>query len=324
MNRKIFIFCAVLVAFLNQASFSQAGVIKDKDVKRQYEKVIKKANESFDKGQYTVAIHFYKKAQKIAPEKKLSKYRLEDIITIFIEKEMVSNRADAKELIEEIEERALEIEKSLHSENKDDLEMLLAELDNDIKANPPVDNRPEEWKRLEQDVRNEMNRENGKPEILETEIVEDTSKKDIKPVLIVEEKPEDIIAEIESIKPIEKEAEATIPKDTITKLKKELPLIKPVPKREIKPKRKAYAKLVEEKRVRDKELKEKYKDGKTVEVIETKSKITTRTVIRKDGKVKVYLKVKHNWGGEYYFIDNSPVKVQSITKNYYETQVSFN
>ncbi len=323
MNRKIFILCVVLIALLSQISFSQPGVIKDKEVKKQYEKVIKKANESFDNGQYTVAIHFYKKAQKIAPEKKLSKYRLEDIITIFIEKEIASDRTDAKELIEEIEERALKIEASLQDENKDDLEMLLAELDKDIKAKPTVDNRPEEWKRLELDVRNEMNRENGKPEIIENEVVEEKPKKDIDPVLIVEEKPEEIIAEIEKIKPIEKEAEATIPKDTITKLKKELPLIKPVPKKDIKPKRKAYAKLVVEKRVRDKELKEKYKDGKTVEVIEAKSKTTTRTIIKKDGKVNVYLKVKHNWGGEYYFIDNSPVKVQSITKHYYETKVNY-
>ena len=79
-----------------------------------------------------------------------------------------------------------------------------------------------------------------------------------------------------------------------------------------------FKELIEEKKVRDEELKKKYPDKKTVEVIEEKGKVTTRTVIHKDNKITVYLKVKHNWGGVYYFIDKSPLPIQSITRFYYE------
>lgn len=312
----------LITVFLNFAfAYSQAGVIKDPDVKKQYEQVIAKANSLFDSGQYTASIHFYKKAQSIAPEKKLAKFRLEDIITIFIKNELAANRADAELLIEGIEARSLEIEKSMESEDTDSLAILLAKIDAKTVNQPAVDNRPEEWKRLEADVRKELNNDEVKPAFIEKDITEVKEnvviENKVEPVKEVKEKKVEPVAVVEV-----KKEEPIINKDTLAELKKDLPVIKPVVKKEVKPEKKAYTKLVEEKKQRDDELMQKYPDGKTTEVIKSDTKTTIRTIIHKDNKITVYLKVKHNWGGEYYFIDDSPIKIHSITKYLYETGIN--
>ncbi len=315
---KQFIIAFALLILISTQIFSQAGVIKDADTKKQYLKAISKANSLFDNGQYTASIHFYKKAQNIAPEKKLAKFRLEDIITIFIKKEIASTRAEAEKIIEEIEAKSIEIEKSLQTDNVDTLAMMLSKINASAPLEPLNMDMPDEWKKIEQDVRNEMQQTGNIPEFIDDNKKEKTEPESNAKITT---ETKTVAADTSTVKtPVEQKMD----KDTIEAIKKDLPLIKPVPKKEVKPKKKAYAKLVEEKRQRDDELMKKYPDGKTVEIIKTKNKTVTRTIIRKDNKVTVYLKVKHSWGGEYYFIDNSPIKIQSITKHLYETSVNNN
>ncbi len=61
-------------------------------------------------------------------------------------------------------------------------------------------------------------------------------------------------------------------------------------------------------------LKDNYPEGKTVESFELKGKIVTRIIIKKGTFQKSYFEVKHNWGGHYFFVQESPSYYRSISK----------
>jgi hypothetical protein len=65
-------------------------------------------------------------------------------------------------------------------------------------------------------------------------------------------------------------------------------------------------------------LKPHYPEGKTVESFQSEGKSITRTIIRLKNEYKVLLKVEHNWGGVYYFLDESPLIYRSISKQLYD------
>ena len=54
-------------------------------------------------------------------------------------------------------------------------------------------------------------------------------------------------------------------------------------------------------------LAEKYPERKTEEIFEDSYRKTTRITLNRDGKVIFYKKVKHNWGGMFYFKDNQSI-----------------
>jgi hypothetical protein len=65
-------------------------------------------------------------------------------------------------------------------------------------------------------------------------------------------------------------------------------------------------------------LKNNYPLGKTVEVHNLKGKIITRVIIKTQSSQKIYYMVKHNWGGLYYFVQETPVTYRSISKSNFE------
>ncbi len=65
-------------------------------------------------------------------------------------------------------------------------------------------------------------------------------------------------------------------------------------------------------------LKKNYVKKKTVEEFSFEDKHITRVIIRNGNEYNVYFRVKHNWGGVYHFIDESPLGVFSITENLFE------
>ena len=70
-------------------------------------------------------------------------------------------------------------------------------------------------------------------------------------------------------------------------------------------------------------LKPDYPLGKSVEIHELKGKVITRVIIKKGNYQKVFYRVKHNWGGLFYFVQESPENYRSISKYNFEkaTQV---
>lgn len=65
-------------------------------------------------------------------------------------------------------------------------------------------------------------------------------------------------------------------------------------------------------------LKKTYSNGKSIEIYPLKAKVITRVVIKNEGFQKVFYKVEHNWGGVYYFVEESPEQYRSISKYNFE------
>jgi tetratricopeptide (TPR) repeat protein len=291
MIKKILLI--IIVSVFSIASFSQVGIIKDPERKKEYKKVIEQANQLFENKQYTASIHFYKKALVIGPEKKLAKYRLEDIKTIFIKDELASNKEEAEALVERINKTVKEIEENLPEEKKDSLIYFLSDMD--TKKTEPIDSRPESWVSLENEIRNEINSE---ATVVGDEPVEKVKVEIVKePDVIIEEDPHVSIELLEKEEPVEE-----------TKY--------PVIKSEDLPEKSSTDLQTEREKIEE-ELKQKYPDQKTVEIINEKHKKITKVIMNRDNKITVYLKVEHDWGGVFYFIDRRPFPVQSITKNYF-------
>ncbi|MGQ1787215.1 MULTISPECIES: hypothetical protein [unclassified Saccharicrinis] len=61
-------------------------------------------------------------------------------------------------------------------------------------------------------------------------------------------------------------------------------------------------------------LRESYPEGKSIEIHDLKGKVITRVIIKNGEYQKVFYQVKHNWGGLYYFVQESPSNYRSISK----------
>ncbi len=68
-------------------------------------------------------------------------------------------------------------------------------------------------------------------------------------------------------------------------------------------------------------LKSFYPEGKTFEIFQLKGKVVTRIVVKKGPYQKAYFEVKHNWGGQYYFVQESPTYYRSISKYNFDKSV---
>ncbi|HKK60127.1 MAG TPA: hypothetical protein VJ937_11645, partial [Salinivirga sp.] len=69
-------------------------------------------------------------------------------------------------------------------------------------------------------------------------------------------------------------------------------------------------------------LSEVYTRQKTVKEIEKPHKKITKVYINENGLVKVYMKVKHDWGGIFYFIEDDDLTYRNISKSIYLTETS--
>lgn len=67
-------------------------------------------------------------------------------------------------------------------------------------------------------------------------------------------------------------------------------------------------------------LKPYYPLGRSVEEYELEKKHITRVVMKYSDKQKVLLKVKHDWGAVYYFVDESPLTTRCVSRAVYERE----
>ncbi len=69
-------------------------------------------------------------------------------------------------------------------------------------------------------------------------------------------------------------------------------------------------------------VKKEYTDEKTVEEFSFVDKHITRVIIKEQNKYCIFFRVKHNWGGVYYFIDESPLGIFSVTESLFERKTN--
>ncbi len=253
----------IIIAFLSiNSSFAQFEE-KNDSINKLYDRTINIANKLYSEKHYKESVAYYKSALKIKPEKKLAKFRIEDIITIFIKYDIASNRQEAITIIDKVEEKI--------AEEDIEEEIVLYDIPETIKK--------------------------------EEHIVADTIIKELKvEPFITQEEPK--------IKELKTDFFAV--KDTIKEQPQaKVTIKKPVKKEEVKEIKKAKPVINQEEA--NKKMLTKYPDSKTTEYIKSKNKNTTKVVINKNNRVTIYLKVEHNWGGVYYFIDNSHLGINNIS-----------
>ena len=68
-------------------------------------------------------------------------------------------------------------------------------------------------------------------------------------------------------------------------------------------------------------LKASYPEGESVEEYKLHGRITRRTIFYFQGQRRVFLAVKHDWGGQFYFIDQAAIGYRCISKDVYHLSI---
>jgi len=333
MKKTILLYTILLVGLQN--TFCQGF-----DRENQYKQAMQNAKVAFEAYQYSDAVMFYREAMKIKPDALLPKYKIEDIRTIYIAKELDSinqkpvvvidtpkKRKKKKEKIAEqlvIEERARE---EATRKMNNDADIAQAELQNIttevIEINEDTNNED-----LDEDI--EVNNLSHDMEIplskieakKSTEIVYDKNEDTlIEPTLTKREVSDlkvDALEKVVKSEPVNVKSETQIdePNLLITQtepVKKKPKVIQPLPK----PVQQTEEEMLIWIKKEQERLLSVYPHVKTVEEIDKPGKHITRVIINVDNKVTIYLKVKHSWGATYFFIDEVGQELKSINEQYF-------
>ena len=290
MQAKHFLI-AIILLITSTLSYGQESATE-----QQYKAAMQNAKTAFDAKMYSEALYFYREALKIKPDAKLSRYKIEDIRTMYIDdgiKEIAENKQIAQEEVKkQAEAKADErIETEIEQAQKE-LETLRVATVINIEEETVIYDENIDIADVEPTLETKLPEPEPEPEIIEPEpepVV-------VQQVEIVKEEPKPVIEQ-----PTPKE-EKTEPKPA----PKPVPA-KPVAKPANKPVSQPKAMTGEEKEARKEaemqQLKIKYPEQKTVLEIDQPGKHITRVIMNIDSKVSVYLKVKHNWGATFYFQD---------------------
>lgn len=63
-----------------------------------------------------------------------------------------------------------------------------------------------------------------------------------------------------------------------------------------------------------------YPQGRTVEEFDLDRKQVTRVIVNNNGRQKILLKVQHQWGPTYFFVDESPLTIRCVSQAVYERE----
>jgi hypothetical protein len=317
-----FLYSTFIVFFIAGAITAQ-----EFDVEQQYRQAMQNAKTAFEAKQYSQSVMFYREALKIKPEALLPKYKIEDIRTIYIENELDSLLVESP--VNEKISRKQKKQKELEVKQAEEKAAQTATL----KMNTEAEKAREELETLKISV----------IEITETEPETELVLPEVNQIVADRE------AGIEGLKQKEHTAlEGGLQqtsKPEIVSIKKEDPELEPYPENSIKPSEPVNkqittvvkskpevltTKVNKEKPTREwiareeQKLKEKYPNQKTIELEELPGKQITRVIMHIDNKITTYLKVKHNWGATYFFIDEVGQELRSINEQYFNLMTNLN
>ncbi|MBI9067532.1 MAG: hypothetical protein JEZ09_09595 [Salinivirgaceae bacterium] len=302
---------------------------QDFDAEQQYNQAMTNAKQAFEAKQYSQAVMFYREAIKIKPDALLPKYKVEDIRTIYIEKELdlvkVEPLTTKNGKVKKKKKKEIQAEEELLTEKakeiatvkmNEEAEKELAELK---ELNISVIEINEDEEVLETgDIQNiQKDREIGMDELeqktaakIEGKSISDSNNQITLTAREFPEMSKDLIVKVE-----EKELmNAEKPKPIMTK-----PVYTVSKPKEMTPEDKAI--WVEHEKEK---LAKQYPNKKTVEEIDKPGKHITRVIMNIEGKVTIYMIVKHSWGATFYFKDEIGQDLTSINQQYFNLMTDLN
>lgn len=298
-----------------------------------YKQAMENAKVAFGAEQYSTAVMFYREAQRIKPSSHLPRYKIEDIRTIYIANELDTiaiaeplqvDEKPKKQKKKEVEAEQLAI-KTLAEEQatdrmNEDAEKQKQELA-DLKIETQIlivvegevsvdEIEIEDTERTLETGLKKMDKTTSSsiegPKVMDPNIKGE--KREVASAPVVEE----VIVPVSEPKP-----ESVIKKEEAKVVAKPKPKPKPTPLKEgMSADEKAIWVAKEKKR-----LAEVYPNKKTIEEIQKPGKHITRVIMHIDGKVTVYLKVKHSWA-TYFFIDEPGQALKSINQQYFNLKTN--
>lgn len=275
---------------------------------KKYQSFVDSANTLFDKKEYQEAKKIYQKALSTKPDEKFARYRIEDINTILYTRQITETPQ------KEEKKRVF----SFLRKKEDEVAEPPKELVKPQKSEPEEVDKSEPIAESIEEPEPEMKEEDTV--VAAPKVAEPVMEQEIKPVEPKEPKKEDVkeLVEVEPV--IEKDvAPKSNPKPVPPPKEQENSVEKVEKKRVLKsttaPKAKvAQAKVEQESQGEaEKRMAEIYPDEKTEEVFKEPNKTTTRIIVNREGKVIVYSKVEHKWGGVFYFMQYPGREPQSIS-----------
>ncbi|HAM98819.1 MAG TPA: hypothetical protein DCQ26_09440 [Marinilabiliales bacterium] len=313
----LFISILIFVTWLGQAT------CQDFSIDEQYKQALANAKLAFEAKQYSQAVVFYREAQKIKPGSLLPKYKIEDIRTIYIEKEKkIQPTVDSKTKKKETRKTTRAKEQNPATEDEIIRETATR------KMNEEADLVEKELKTLkvEAAVINE------EPAIIDTTamVIAEVEKDRETTVAPIEKKNTPHLTTTNNTKTevspiLEKRETSVVNKaDSGIPEKKNYPesINTTKPSAASQPIKKVKTALTEEERKiwieqEQKRLAVSYPNKKTVEELDQPGKHITRVIMNINQKVVIYLKVKHSWGATFFFIDEVGQELKSINEQYF-------
>jgi hypothetical protein len=316
LSHKFILLITLLIFNIN--SFSQ-----EFNKEQQYQQAMANAKMAFSAKKYSEAVVFYREALKIKPEAQLPRYKIEDIRTIYIEKELAKlepkhekqkkrDKKETKPQEDPIRKQAeIQADQIIAAETKI-VENEMQELKIEAKA---IDINDEDKIAIDTAKVNSIEPDRQtvlqkKESIVQSNIDSPVAKNPDISIKTIENKQ----VKVENIQPV----------DTV---KKQPEVKKPIQK-SIETAKAPTQMSAEEKKVwKQKEqerLKVIYPNKKTIEEIDKPGKHITRVIMNVNDEVLIYLRVKHDWGGLFFFIDNPGEDLRSISEQYFNQMTNLN
>lgn len=315
MNKSLI---TLILSIILLTQLSQAQEFSNKE---QYSQAMRNAKLALTAQQFSEAIMFYREAIDIDPDALLPKYKIEDIRTIYIEKELDSilaippntnttNRRKKKKELEAEKIQQIELAKKEAAKKMDqdarkaqsELKLLVLDIDENIDPLELDENIIIEDMEVDKEVVIKNIAARDEPSIANkanTTYTQESQEKEQK----------ETINETKNITNIKVE-------ETNNNIIQHNVIKKATPTKPSSLEKKIW--VAEEKE----RLLKTYPNKKYIEEIEKPGKHITRIVMNIDNRVTIYLKVKHSWGATYFFIDEVGLELKSISENFFNTKTN--
>lgn len=319
---------------------------------QQYKAAMQNAKTAFEAQHYSEAVFFYREALRVKPNAKLPQYKIEDIRTIYIDRNLEQNQnrdiaeqsADAQ-IEQDVIKTQTEIESIRVATSIDINEDVTfdndAEIDDIAITKQAIEHLNITEETISIDDEPVADVVASKKAVESIEVEED-------PIDVEETKVDDVVGNRQVVSPEAKRKQIrTIPQKSIPR-----PIVTPpmphkdidepeqsatepkkvesvpTPKPQNKPTPTAQKKQqtpeqhAEFVRQEQERLRKQYPNQKTVEELDQPGKHITRVIMNINENVCIYLKVKHSWGATFFFIDNPGEELKSTNEQIFNQKTN--